>query len=109
MKSFYISAIMLLMAATGAPAQQVGTADQAAQSGTAAAPAKKPRKICREDPTTGSLFKKQVCKTQVEWDAEAQAAKDKMDDWGRQSGARYSGGGNDGGGGARSGVGIGGM
>ncbi|MBO9575104.1 MAG: hypothetical protein J7494_05160 [Sphingobium sp.] len=77
-----------------------------ASSADAANP--KPRKVCHQEVRTGTKFTTRICKTQDEWDAEAAKAKDTIDNWSRLSGGRYSGG-TDGGGGARSGVGIGGM
>jgi hypothetical protein len=54
------------------------------------------------------MFKETTCKTQAEWDALEAQARDTVDNWSRTSGGRYSGG-ADGGGGVRSGVGIGGQ
>lgn len=43
------------------------TASPSASTTTAAKPSK-PKKICRDANNTGSRIKKQVCRTQEEWD-----------------------------------------
>ena len=101
MKRLVLPALLILIPTAGSAADQ--------SSATSEVTAKaKPRKICREEIRTGTRFSTQICKTKEEWDAEADKAKETVDDWSRKSGGRYSGG-ADGGGGVRSGVGIGGM
>lgn len=103
MKRLFLPAMLILIPATLSAADPSGTS----ASGEVTAKAK-PKKICHEEIRTGTRFTTQICKTKEEWDAEADKARDALDDWSRKSGSRYSGG-TDGGGGVKSGVGIGGM
>lgn len=104
MKRFFLPAMLILIPGVASAADPSGGA-----AGSSAATTKsKPRKICRDEIRTGTRFTTQTCKTKEEWDEEEQRAKDSIDDWSRKSGGRYSGG-ADGGGGVKSGVGIGGM
>ncbi|MBO9668963.1 MAG: hypothetical protein J7485_00445 [Sphingobium sp.] len=98
MKRFFLPAILILVPAAGFAADPTG---EVIAKG-------KQKKICHEEIRTGTRFTTQICKTKEEWDAEADKAKDAVDDWSRKSGSRYSGG-ADAGGGVKSGVGIGGM
>ncbi|HEY1125026.1 MAG TPA: hypothetical protein VGE65_05295 [Sphingobium sp.] len=101
MKRIVLPALLLLIPAAGS------AADPTPAAGEVTAKAK-PRKICHEEIRTGTRFSTQICKTKEEWDAEAEKARETVDDWSRKSSGRFSGG-PDGGGGVRSGVGIGGM
>jgi len=103
MKRLFLPAILILIPAASSAADTSTTS----ASGEVTAKAT-PKKICHEEIRTGTRFTTQICKTKEEWDAEADKAKDTVDDWSRKSGGRYSGG-PDGGGGVKSGVGIGGM
>ena len=103
MKRLFLPAMLLLIPVAGSAAAQ----SNAPATGEVTAKGKQ-KKICHEEIRTGTRFSTQICKTKEEWDAEADKAKDTVDEWSRKSGGRYSGG-ADGGGGVRSGVGIGGM
>jgi hypothetical protein len=108
MKRLLLPALLILVpCAASAADPSSAPANGTVASNTISATAK-PRKICREEIRTGTRFSTQTCKTKEEWDAEADKAKDAIDEWSRKSGGRYSGG-ADGGGGVKSGVGIGGM
>jgi hypothetical protein len=105
MKTLFLAALILAAPAAVYAADQPGPpAAKAAIEGAKT----KERKVCVEQVKTGSLFKEQVCKTPAEWDALEAQAKETTSNWSRMSGGRYSGG-ADGGGGVRSGVGIGGQ
>jgi hypothetical protein len=74
----------LALVATGVPAiasQQTSPSTSTAEENGGTPPpakARKPRKICREDPSANSRMPTRTCHTQEEWDALA----------GRQSGNR---------------------
>lgn len=108
MKRFLVSAMLILIPAAALAADPSGAPASGAVASNTISATSKPRKICREEIRTGTRFSTQICKTKEEWDAEAEKARDTVDDWSRKSGGRYSGG-ADSGGGVKSGVGIGGM
>lgn len=108
MKRLILPAMLILIPSAASAADPASAPASGTVASNTVSATSKPRKICREEIRTGTRFSTQTCKTKEEWDAESDKAKDAIDDWSRKSGGRYSGG-ADGGGGVRSGVGIGGM
>jgi hypothetical protein len=108
MKRLILPAMLILIPVTAWAADPSSAPASGTVASNTISATSKPRKICRSEIRTGTRFSTETCKTKEEWDAEADKAKDTMDDWSRKSGGRYSGG-ADAGGGVKSGVGIGGM
>jgi len=78
-----------LLSAGAAQAQPV--AAPAVAPAQPAAPAAKPKKICRSEVGTGSILPKRVCLSQQEWDARTQATAGDAEALRRGQGGRMPG------------------
>lgn len=74
--------ILYLLFAAAAASQPPAANPQAAEN-----PPKKEKRICKTDNFVGSHIPRRICKTEAEWQAGKQGAKDTMDAIGR--GADY--------------------
>jgi hypothetical protein len=77
--------LVALLLAAGAPEVQPAPA---AATPPAAAPAAKPKKICRTEQALGSILPKHTCRTQQEWDAMARATEGDAEALRRVQGSR---------------------